>query len=234
MLAAATNFVSIPGTRPPLVAPCRNEAIAIEQSAAADGMGRSSTEIGANPDFFAHSAFNVLRMSRCGSGCQGGNCYKGQQADPAHEILLSLEFAASTDIRARASPASPAVGKQVWPATFFGSASIMWAGHLCCKYLLIPPGRRGQPKRRHRRARRTAGKRAGLGPQECIPITCEKRSSPGPAQLVDALIMTTPSCHADCRLVLPEQGLRAAYGSQGERQDSRIDTTAITPPGESR
>jgi hypothetical protein len=35
-------------------------------------------------------------VSRYSGGCQGGSCYKGQQADPAHEILVPLDLAAST------------------------------------------------------------------------------------------------------------------------------------------
>lgn len=71
-----------------------------------------------------------------------------------------------------------------------------------------------------------------LGRKECIPITYEKRSSLGPAQLVDALILTTPSVMQITDWYCPSERfvLRTEVREQGKVQ--RIDTTAIMPVGE--
>jgi hypothetical protein len=73
-----------------------------------------------------------------------------------------------------------------------------------------------------------------LGRKECIPITYEKRASLGPTQLVDALIMTTPSVMQITDWYCPSEGfvLRTEVNENGKIQ--RIDTTAITPLGEAR
>ncbi|GAB7545180.1 hypothetical protein CS8_048590 [Cupriavidus sp. 8B] len=70
-----------------------------------------------------------------------------------------------------------------------------------------------------------------LGRKECIPITYEKRSSLGPTQLVDTLIMTTPSVMQITDWYCPSERfvLRTEVREQGKVQ--RIDTTAIMPVG---
>lgn len=71
-----------------------------------------------------------------------------------------------------------------------------------------------------------------LGRKDCIPITYEKHSSLGPAQLVDTLIMTTPSVMQITDWYCPSERfvLRTEVREQGKVQ--RIDTTAIMPAGE--
>ena len=71
-----------------------------------------------------------------------------------------------------------------------------------------------------------------LGRKDCIPITYEKHASLGPTQLVDTLIMTTPSVMQITDWYCPSERfvLRTEVREQGKVQ--RIDTTAIMPVGE--